>query len=204
MAPAKTTVAKSEVSKKGSPVVKKPKVDEPAAVVPVKPAVASEDAGSSSQDKDKRRSRNMYARTSNQLMTPFLTGLREHVVAALVAENVGTEEKLDALLDSAIQSYDARKYFSSLYESRGRNRKNRDKKDGTHRVLSTFMLFQAEMRPKVLEKLVQVYGRTPTQPELVKYLGGLWTELKKNGGTTPYEQKYEELKQQQLALQAAA
>lgn len=166
--------------KKGSP--SKKKVDEPA------PAPEPKKKAATSSSDQKRKTRHQYDRVTHQVFTPFFNGLETHLVKSL--EGKASSEDIH----NALISYDAKSYFSSAFETKGRRATKRNK-TGEKRPLSTFMLFQDEMRPRVTQKLEKELGRKPSQPEVVTQLGKLWKSLKeREGGIDKYKKLYEENK----------
>ena len=159
-------------SKKGSPL-KKSKVE-----VETRPVT---------KEKQKRKTRHQYDRVVHQVFTPFFAGLEAHLVSQLTGK-VSAQD-----VHNAIVSYDAKAFFATSFESKGRRSKK--SKTGGKRPLSTFMLFQEQMRPRVTEKLEKELGHKPSQPEVVTHLGKLWNSLKeKPGGIDVYKEMYEKNK----------
>ena len=137
----------------------------------------------------KRKSRHQYDRLIHPAFTPFFSGLEAHLVATLSDKKSSAED-----IHKAILGYDAKAYFATTFETKGR-RSNKKNKEKGKRPLSTFMLFQEEMRPRVTQKLEKDLGRKPSQPEVVRQLGKLWNAMKeKPGGTERYQKMYEENK----------
>lgn len=172
-------------SKKGSPskVAKKVEVETP--------------VEQKKKPEQKRKSRHQYDRVTHQVFTPFFTGLDAHLVTCLAGNKVSAED-----IHNAILSYDAKAYFSSVFEVKGRRAGKKSKKSGK-RPLSTFMLFQNEMRPRVSAKLEKDLGRKPSQPEVVTQLGKVWNAMKeKPDGINRYKEMYEENKKKAEASKA--
>ena len=167
----------AKTTKKGSPVkTKKVEVETPA--VPKKKV-----------GEQRRKSRHQYDRITHQVFTPLFTGLEAHLVATLAGNKVSSED-----IHNAILSYDVKTYFSHVFESKNRRSSKKTKNKGK-RPLSTFMLFQEEMRPRVTKLLEKELGRKPTQPEVVTQLGKVWNGLKeKPDGIDRYKKLYEENK----------
>ena len=176
MAASKSSIV---TAKKGSPVksktVAKTTTDEKKVVR--KPAVDN-----------KRKTRHHYDRVTHQVFTPFFTGLELHLATQLCKEDGGvTAEEIH----KAVVSYDVKTYFQKQFEGKSR-RSNKKTRNGGKRPLSTFMLFQEDMRPKISAKLEKELGRKPSQPEVVCQLGKLWNNMKKQpNGIDHYVQLYE-------------
>lgn len=131
---------------------------------------------------NKRKSRHQFDRVLHPVFTPLFTGLEEHLASKL---NVPQETMHEAII-----SFDAKASMSRAFESKNR-RSARAKANKVKRPLSTFMLFQEDMRPRVTTKLTEDLGRKPTQPEVVRQLGKVWNTLKaREGGIKKYEDMY--------------
>lgn len=202
MAPTKISAATASAApKKGSPS-KSTATPAPAAVAatPVKKTAAAPAKAVAAADKksnENRRNRHMFDRVTHQVFTPFFAGMEEHLINSLPSS---TPEQIHA----AILSYDVKSFFQKQYETKGR-RAAKKKPEGK-RLLSTFMLFQEDMRPKVTEKLERDNGgKRPSQPEVVRQLGKMWNQMKKQpGGIDHYKQLYEENKRKKAEAAAAA
>jgi hypothetical protein len=180
-------MAPKPAAKKASPA--KPKTK---AASPTKDAAAQASSSSSAKEKgpaksdagaaSKRKSRHQFDRIIHPVFTPLFTGLEEHLASKLdISHDV---------MHEAIVSFDAKASMSRAFESRNR-RSARAKGNKVKRPLSTFMLFQEDMRPRVTAKLTEDLGRKPTQPEVVRQLGKVWNTLKgREGGIKKYEDMY--------------
>jgi hypothetical protein len=170
----KKEMAVKPATKKGSPS-KSTKVESPREV-PKKKV------------EQKRKSRHQYDRITHQVFTPLFSGLEAHLTTKLVGTKVTSED-----IHNAIVSYDAKAYFTQTFESKSRRSSRKTKQKGK-RPLSTFMLFQEDMRSRVTTSLTTEYGRKPTQPEVVRKLALIWNDLKKNNKIDKYKKLYEENK----------
>ena len=140
--------------------------------------------------KARRTNRHQYDKITHQVFTPYFSGLEAHM-----AEQLSGKTASPAMVHDALMSYNAKSVFSANFEKR--SKQNRTK---TKRPLSTFMLFQREMRERVSAKLEKELGRKPSQPEVVKQLGLTWNALKeKPGGIEKYQAMYEESKRRMAA-----
>jgi hypothetical protein len=181
-------MAPKTAQKKGSPIRTKPSTS--AGVTTKAPAatLAAEDKKSKKSDV-KRKTRHQYDRVIHQVFTPFFSGLEQHLVSILCDKEKVVPDDVHA----AIVGYDAKTFFQKQYE--GKRRVGKKSRTGSKRQLSTFMLFQNDMREKVSTKLEKELGRTATQPEVVTHLGQLWNSMKlQPGGIEHYKQLYEENK----------
>ena len=180
-------MAPKTVAKKGSPKATTSKTVTPAPVPVEKPKTTAV---------NKNRNRHQYDRVTHQVFTPFFTGLEQHLSAKLCTDSPVTIEQVR----EAILSYDVKSYFQKQFEGKGR--RSNKKKNGTKRQLSTFMLFQEEMRGKISKVLEKDLGRKPSQPEVVRQLGKVWTQMKKSpDGIEKYKQLYAENKRKAQATE---
>jgi hypothetical protein len=185
MAPTVKPAAPSDY-KKASSTLKPKSTKQVDVVVAKKPSVDN-----------KRKSRHHYDRVTHGVFTPFFTGLEAHLAHVLCDGNAVTPENIH----KAIISYDVKSYFQKQFEGKGR-RVNKKARNGGKRPLSTFMLFQEDMRPKVSQKLEKELGRKPSQPEVVCHLGKLWNSMKQQpNGIDHYVQLYEANKRKAEAVQ---
>lgn len=176
-------------TKKGSPVKTKKLASSPALAATT--TSKKVEVAEPKKVEQKRKSRHQYDRITHQVFTPLFMGLEAHLVEKLTGSKVTSED-----VHQAILSYDVKSYFTKTFENKGRRSGKKSKNTGT-RLLTDFMIFQAETRANVSARLEKDLGRKPTQPEVVIKLGELWQKLKeKPDGTEKYKQMYEKNKRE--------
>jgi len=114
------------------------------------------------KDNSKKLRKSRYSKWTNYLLAPLFDDLREHIVKTFVDNNIGTEAKMNYLIDKAIHDFDVKP----------------KKKSKTKKMNYPFIKFVAAERKNACNELKNSLKRVPTQPEIVKYLGLRWNELK--------------------------